>query len=84
MACRIDPQCNACGLCAANCPVGAILETTDQTRIVAALCIECVGYADAPVCMSLCPVHAVRFAERPPLLVRQTRPASPYRRTIHE
>jgi ferredoxin len=84
MACRIEPHCNACGVCAANCPVGAILETTEQTRIVAALCTECLGYDEMPVCMSLCPEDAIRFAPQPPLRFTRTRPTSPYRRIIHE
>lgn len=84
MACRIEPHCSACGVCVANCPVGAILETTAQTRIVSALCTECLGYADMPVCMSLCPADAVRFASKTALPFLRSRPESPYRRTNHE
>ncbi|MCC7342756.1 MAG: 4Fe-4S binding protein [Bryobacterales bacterium] len=62
MACRVEPHCNACGICVAICPVNAILETVDGVRISSALCTECVGYADTPVCMEVCAIDAISDA----------------------
>lgn len=62
MACRIEPHCNACGLCVAICPVNAILEAVDGVRISSALCTECLGFAEAPVCMEVCPIDAITDA----------------------
>ena len=62
MACRVEPHCNACGICVAICPVNAILETMGGIRISGALCTECLGYADAPVCMKVCPIDAIDYA----------------------
>ncbi|MDZ7639122.1 MAG: 4Fe-4S binding protein [Bryobacterales bacterium] len=66
MACRIEPHCSACGICVAVCPVNAILETAGGTRISDLLCTECLGYAEAPVCMYICPSGAIAFASRAP------------------
>ena len=62
MACRIEPHCNACGICVAICPVNAILETAAGITISALLCTECLGYAEAPVCMRVCPTDAIAYA----------------------
>ncbi|MCW5965598.1 MAG: hypothetical protein KIT83_16290 [Bryobacterales bacterium] len=59
MACRIEPHCNACGLCIAICPVWAIAELPAGVRIEPLLCTECLGYAEAPVCIEVCPCHAI-------------------------
>lgn len=63
MACRIEPHCNACGICVAICPVNAILETGAGIKISALLCTECLGYADAPVCMCVCPIDAIAYTQ---------------------
>jgi Fe-S-cluster-containing hydrogenase component 2 len=62
MACTVEPQCNACGACIAQCPVGAIVETTTGARIEPFICTECVAYADLPVCMDVCPCEAIVYA----------------------
>lgn len=62
MACRIEPHCNACDLCVAICPVNAILETGAGITITALLCTECLGYAEEPVCMRVCPTDAIVYA----------------------
>lgn len=67
MACQIDPHCSACGVCIAICPVWAITETTAGVFIEAALCTECAGYADEPVCADGCPCAAISTADVPVL-----------------
>lgn len=68
MACRIEPHCNACGLCIAICPVWAITELSVGARIEPLLCTECVGYAAAPVCIDACPCDAISVVDLPSLL----------------
>ena len=62
MAFSIQPGCTGCGDCLPACPNGAIVAVAPVYRIVAALCTECVGYADTAVCASLCPEQAIVFS----------------------
>lgn len=66
MACRIEPHCNACGVCIAICPVWAITELSAGVFIEPLLCTECLGYADAPICVEACPCNAISFGDLAP------------------
>ena len=52
MAYRITEACIACGVCAADCPVGAISEGDGKYEINPDACIEC------GLSASTCPVGA--------------------------
>lgn len=60
MAMEIRERCDGCGLCVAVCPNGAIvLGGVPAFRILAALCTECLGYAQEPSCVEVCPREAI-------------------------
>ena len=52
MAYKINDNCISCGVCAAECPVGAISMGDGKYEVNADLCISC------GVCASACPVVA--------------------------
>lgn len=52
MAYVISDDCIACGVCAGNCPVGAISEADGKYAIDAGTCIDC------GACAENCPVGA--------------------------
>ncbi|MDK2835867.1 MAG: hypothetical protein PWP21_644 [Thermosediminibacterales bacterium] len=52
MAYRISDECLACGVCQAECPVGAISEGEDKYVIDPEKCIDC------GACAEVCPVDA--------------------------
>lgn len=53
MAHKISDACVMCGACAAECPVGAIVEGDGQYVIDADACIDC------GACASTCPTEAI-------------------------
>lgn len=59
MAMKITEECISCGSCEAECPVSAISEGDMYFEIDPAVCVECVGYADSPQCVEVCPSEAI-------------------------
>jgi ferredoxin len=59
MALFITEECTYCGACEPECPVSAITAGDDIYVIDAAGCTECVGYADAPACVAVCPAECI-------------------------
>ena len=59
-------KCCACKACLAVCPVGAmqIAATPGQDKPVACKCDLCIGSADRPACVSVCPAAALRVFSR--------------------
>ena len=53
MAHKISDACVMCGACAAECPVGAIVEGDGQYVIDADACIDC------GACAATCPTEAI-------------------------
>lgn len=51
---KTNKKCNNCGICAKNCPVGAI-NTDDVSKIDATKCISCMR------CVSICPRSAKKI-----------------------
>ena len=58
MAYKITEECISCGSCESECENGAISEGDDIYVIDPAKCTECVGNADKPMCVDMCPVDA--------------------------
>ena len=55
---RVSKACSECGVCAQQCPMGAIPEDSRATRT--AECIQC------QTCTALCSQHAIRFGRGAP------------------
>ncbi len=58
MAYLISDECISCGSCAAECKNEAISEGDSSYVIDPDKCTECVGWADSPQCVEVCPVDA--------------------------
>ncbi len=59
MSMMITEECIACDICLPECPNGAISEGEDIYIINPDFCTECVGFADAPQCVDVCPVDCI-------------------------
>ncbi len=56
MAYKITDECISCGACEPECPNNAISEGETIYLIDPDKCLECVGSADSPRCVEICPV----------------------------
>jgi ferredoxin len=59
MAMMITEECISCDACLPECPNEAISEAEEIYIINPDLCTECVGFADAPQCVDVCPVDCI-------------------------
>ncbi|RDU65327.1 ferredoxin [Helicobacter didelphidarum] len=57
----INHKCIACDACREVCPTQAINVGDPTYNINQDICILCVGYADNPNCMTVCPIDAILF-----------------------
>ncbi|NPV84982.1 MAG: YfhL family 4Fe-4S dicluster ferredoxin [Anaerolineae bacterium] len=62
MAMKIGEDCISCGACEPECPVQAISAGDSIYIIDPNVCVECVGYHDAPQCAAVCPVDCISKA----------------------
>ena len=62
VAYRINSDCTGCGECVPKCPNDAISKGLSAYRIEPLLCTECVGYAEEPQCVEVCPKNAIHLA----------------------
>lgn len=78
MAMLILEECTSCGACLDDCPNEAISESDEQNVIDPDKCTECVGFHDAPQCVSLCSMDCIvpdpsRVESRDELLAKKVR-----------
>ncbi len=59
MAMKITDECISCGACVPECPTNSISEGTPVYVIDAKTCVECVGHADSPQCVAVCPNESI-------------------------
>jgi ferredoxin len=59
MAMMITEDCISCDACLAECPNNAISVGEEIYMIDPDLCTECIGFADAPQCVDVCPVVCI-------------------------
>ena len=59
MALIITDECINCDVCEPECPNDAISEGEEIYEIDPDLCTECVGHADEPACVEVCPVDCI-------------------------
>ena len=63
MAMKIDPDtCTACDDCRPICPTKAIKKGKIFYTIDAAVCTECEGENDTPMCQKVCPSDSITYA----------------------
>jgi len=72
MAVMITEACIACNACEPECPVGAILNETNERNpydekyyVKSENCVECVGHADEPRCAQACPTEGAIVWDMP-------------------
>ena len=53
----VDATCNACGLCARSCPIGAIEMQNGKPVWVKKRCTRCMG------CINRCPMRAIQYGQ---------------------
>ena len=58
MAMKILEECINCGSCEPECPNKAIAQGDPIYTIGRELCTECVGSADSPRCVEICPIES--------------------------
>jgi ferredoxin len=83
MAYFIDSRCTRCGDCIPVCPTHAIHQGETAAHIQRFLCVECLGYSDAPSCTQVCSEGAILPDEGPWFAdtLRASPPPAPPRRT---
>jgi 4Fe-4S binding domain. len=54
-----EDKCARCGVCEAECPNKAIVQTEDAYAIVSVLCTKCEEYYGTPWCESACSNDAI-------------------------
>lgn len=60
MAMMITEDCTACDVCVAECDVNNAISEGDPIYVIdPEKCTECVGIADEPKCVPVCPVEAI-------------------------
>jgi len=59
MALKILEACINCDMCEPECPNKAIFLGPEIYEIDPGKCTECVGFYDAPTCMSVCPIDCI-------------------------
>ena len=60
MTMKIQEDCIACGACVHECPTESITDGDGTLYVIdQATCVECVGHADAPKCVGVCPVDCI-------------------------
>ncbi len=59
MALKILESCINCDMCEPECPNKAISMGEATYVIDPERCTECVGYYDAPTCVSVCPIDCI-------------------------
>lgn len=59
MAMTITDECILCGACEPECPTESISEGDTIYLINVETCVECVGHADSPTCVAVCPVDCI-------------------------
>jgi Fe-S-cluster-containing hydrogenase component 2 len=57
MSMTIQDTCINCGSCEPECPNQAISAGDPTFAVTAERCTECVGAADAPKCVEICPIE---------------------------
>ncbi len=56
MAYKITDECISCGACEPECDNNAITEGETIYAVVPDKCTECVGFAESPKCVEVCPI----------------------------